>query len=70
MYVCLLCTLSIQISKTKLLVKMASESGRITNLMVEDLQEIIDTKDSKQTKAGKIFMRYSKNKYNMVYFEK
>ena len=60
MHVYLLRTLSIQISKTKLLVKMASESGRIANLTVEDLQDIIDTKDSKQTKAGKIFMRYSK----------
>ena len=51
MYVYLLCTLSIQISKMKLLVKMASESGRFANLMEEDLQEIIDNKDSKQTKA-------------------
>ena len=42
----------IQISKTKLLVKMASESGRFANLTEEDLQEIIDVnKDSKQTKA-------------------
>ena len=50
MYFYLNCTLSIQISKTKLLVKMASERGRFANLM-EDLQEIIDNKDSKQTKA-------------------
>ena len=46
MYVYLLHTLLIQISKTKLLVKMAS----FANLMEEDLQEIND-KDSKQTKA-------------------
>ena len=59
MYVYLLHTLSIQISKMKLLVKMASESGRFANL-TEDLQEIIDNEDSKQTTAGKIFMRYSK----------
>ena len=50
MYVYLLRTLSIQIAKTKLLVKMASESGRIAN-MTEDLLEIIDNKDFKQTKA-------------------
>ena len=47
MYVYLLRTLSLQISKTKLLVKMASENGRIANLTEEDLQEIINTKDSK-----------------------
>ena len=51
MYVNLLRTLSIQISKTKLLAKMASESGHFANLTEEDLQEIIDNKDSKQTKA-------------------
>ena len=51
MYVYLLCTLLIQISKTKLLVKMASESGRFANLTEEDLQEIINNKDSKQTKV-------------------
>ena len=51
MYVYLLCALSIQISKMKLLVKMASESGRFANLTEKDLQEIIDNKDSKQTKA-------------------
>ena len=47
----LLCTLSIQISKTKFLVKIASESGPFANLTEEDLQEIIDNKDSTQTKA-------------------
>ena len=52
----LLHTLSIQISKTQLLVKMASESGRFANLMEEDLQQIIDNKDL----WGEIFMRYSK----------
>ena len=52
MFVYLLCTLSIRISKTKLLVKMASESGRFAILTEENLQEIIDNiKDSKQTKA-------------------
>ena len=51
MYVYLLRTSSIQISKRKLLVKMASECGRFANLTEEDLQEIIDNKDSKQTKA-------------------
>ena len=45
------CTLSIQISKTKLLVNMASESGRFANLTEQNLQEVIDNKDSKQTKA-------------------
>ena len=45
MYVCLLRTLSIQISKMKLLVKMASESGFFANLAEGDLQEIIDNKD-------------------------
>ena len=30
---------------------MASESGRFANLKEEDLQEIIDNKDSKRTKA-------------------
>ena len=50
MYVYLLCTLLIQISKTKLLVKMASESECFANLTEEDLQEIVDNKDSKQTK--------------------
>ena len=40
MYVYLLCTQSIQISKTKLLVKMASESERFCKL-----QEIIKNKD-------------------------
>ena len=42
---------SIQISKTKLLVKMVSKSGQFANLKEEDLQETIDNKDSKQTKA-------------------
>ena len=56
MYIYLLHTLSIQISKTKLLVKMASESRRFANLMEEDLQEIIDNKDL----LGKTFMRHSK----------
>ena len=51
MYVYLLHTLLIQISKTKLLVKMASESECFANLTEEDLQEIIDNKDSKQTKT-------------------
>ena len=41
MYVYLLRTLLIQISKMKLLVKMASESGCFANVM-ENLQEIID----------------------------
>ena len=45
MYVNLLRSLSIQISKTKLLVKMVSESRRFANLTEEDLQEIIDNKD-------------------------
>ena len=60
MYFYLLRTLSIQIPKTKLLVNMSSESGRFANLTEEDLQQIIDNEDSKQTKEGKIFMRYSK----------
>ena len=46
-------TLSIQISKTKLLVEMVSESRRFANLTEEDLQEITDNKDFKQTKAFK-----------------
>ena len=50
-YIYLLRTLSIQISKMQLLVKMTSESGCFANLTVEDLQEIMDNKDSKQTKA-------------------
>ena len=45
MYVYLLCTLSIQISKTKFLVKIASESGCFATLTEEDLQKIIDNKD-------------------------
>ena len=44
MYIYLLRTLSILISKTKLLIKM-SESGCFANLMEEDLQEITDNKD-------------------------
>ena len=48
MYACLLRTLLIQISKTKLLVEIASESGRFANLTEDYLQEIIDNKDSKQ----------------------
>ena len=51
MYGYLLRTLSIQISKTKLLVKMASESRRFANLTEEDLQKLPINKDSKQTKA-------------------
>ena len=51
MYGYLLRTLSIQISKTKLLVKMASESRRFANLTEEDLQKLSINKDSKQTKA-------------------
>ena len=51
---------------------MASESGPFANLKEEDLQEIIDNKDSKQTVwltivsyilnlfISKMFMRYSK----------
>ena len=45
MYVYLLRTLSIHISKTKLLVKMASESGCFATLTEEDLLKIIDNKD-------------------------
>ena len=51
MNIYLLRTLSIQISQTYLPVKMASESGRFANLTEEDLQEIINNKDSKQTKT-------------------
>ena len=51
MYIYLLRTLSIQISKTKLLVKMASGSEHFANLTKQDLQEITDNKDSKQAKA-------------------
>ena len=40
MYVYLLRTLSIQIFKTKLMVKMPSESGRFANLTEEDLSEM------------------------------
>ena len=51
MYVYLLRTLLIHISKTKLLVRKESESGRFANWTEEDLQKIIDNKDSKQNKA-------------------
>ena len=56
MYVYLLHTLSIQISKTKLLVKKSSESWCFATLTEEDLQKIIDNNDLWR----KIFMKYSK----------
>ena len=49
MYIFSLGTLSIQISKAKLLVEMASESGRFCEFWRKKIfSEIIDNKDSKQ----------------------
>ena len=62
-YVYLLPSLSIQISKTKLLIKIASESGHFANLTEEDVKEIIDNKDSKQTKA--VIEKARKERWNI-----